>query len=114
MLLDPDGYRGEVIRLTLSAKTGSPRAFSSVIVDVDFSGCLPNGIVLPLEVTVTAPSPAGFVRHYYRRAAPQSIIFRPSEGGRHLVRIAEAAHQKFYGVITIDVAGDYNDPRRLL
>lgn len=100
------------IDLELSADTLVPIVFSPVIVLVSFERCLPEGVVLPLEFTITGPSGAAtFQRRYYRRVQPVEITFRPTEGGSHLLRIAELFHNRWWGKLLIDVAGDPLDRR---
>jgi hypothetical protein len=100
------------IVLQLHDDTASPVIFSPVIVLVDYSACDPEGVVLPLEFTVTGPSGrATFQRRYFRTAVPSEITFRPREGGTHLLRIAELFHNRWWGKLVIDVAGDALDRR---
>ena len=44
---------------------------------------------------------------------PSTITFVPKEGGRHLIRLAEAAHNLWWGRLELDVAGDVIDSRGL-
>jgi hypothetical protein len=88
------------------------RAFSPVDIQVDYAGCLPEGVVLPLELVVVAPSPAGFVQRTYRRVKPTTVTFTPQEGGEHLVRLAEVGHGRWWGSIVIDVQGAESSPQQ--
>ncbi len=100
------------IDLELSTDTLSPIVFAPVIVLVGYDRCAPEGVVLPLEFTVTGPSgTATFQRRYYRRVRPVEVTFRPTEGGSHLIRIAEMFHNRWWGALVIDVAGDALDRR---
>lgn len=101
-------YVGEDrITLALSEDTLNPRAFSAVDVTIDYDDAdADGGVVLPLEVTVTAPSPSGFVKHTYRSNRPTLYTFKPREGGKHLVRVREIGHNRWFGALVIDVAGD--------
>jgi hypothetical protein len=100
------------INLELSTDTLNPIVFAPVIVIVSFERCLPEGVVLPLEFTVTGPSgKATFQRRYFRRVRPAEVTFRPTEGGSHLVRVAELFHNRWWGGLVIDVAGDPLDRR---
>lgn len=86
--------------------------FQPIIVTVDYSACDPEGVVLPLEFTVTGPSgKATFLRKYFRRTVPAELTFTPTEGGTHLVRLAECFHNRWWGSLLIDVAGDALDRR---
>jgi hypothetical protein len=89
-------------------------AFSIVIINVNYDDCAPAGIVLPLELTITAPSPEGYVRKKYSRAKPRTIFFRPDEGGTYLVRLSELAHNEWHGNLKVVISGDSVDPRRRL
>lgn len=100
------------IDLELSTDTLTPIVFAPVIVLVSFERCAPNGVVLPLEFTVTGPSgKATFQRRYFRRVRPAEITFRPTEGGSHLIRLAEMFHNRWFGALVVDVAGDALDRR---
>lgn len=95
------------IDLQLSSDTLSPLVFAPIIVLVSFERCAPDGVVLPLEFTVTGPSGrATFQRRYFRRVRPVEVTFRTTEGGSHLVRIAELFHNRWWGKLVVDVAGD--------
>lgn len=93
--------------LSLSRNTLTPRAFAVIDVAIDYSATdTGGGVVLPIEVTVTAPSPVNFVKKIYRAARPTLFTFIPREGGVHLVRVRETAHNQWFGVLEINVAGD--------
>ena len=95
------------IDLMLSADTPSPIVFAPVVIEIGYDRCDPNGIVLPLLFTVTGPSgKASFQRHFFRRLKPTEITFRPTEGGTTLLRLAEMFHNRWFGALVIDVAGD--------
>jgi hypothetical protein len=98
-------YIGED-RLTLALVPGAePRAFRSVEVTVDYSRAAPEGASLPLELTVKGPTSAGFVRRYFRRARPSALSFVPAEGGVHLVRLREVGHNRWVGLLEVQVSG---------
>jgi hypothetical protein len=100
-------YYGED-RIVLSLAPGaSPQALDAVLVDVDYSACLPEGVVLPLEMTVMQESgESGFQRQSFTLFAPNQLAFVPREGGRCLVRLAEKHHNRWFGALEIDVAGE--------
>jgi hypothetical protein len=105
--LSPREYGEDRIVLRLSESTSEPRALSPVIVEVDFSACDPEGVVLPLELVVTGPS--GKVterRQVFRRRVPTELTFTPIEGGSTLVRLAEMFHNRWWGKLVIEVEGD--------
>ena len=101
-------YVGEDrIKLALAPHVVAPiRALSSVDITVDYARAKPVGVMLPLVMTITAPSPSGFVRVVFRYMRPTAISFRPKEAGTHLVRLYEPAHNKWFGALTVDVVGD--------
>ncbi len=103
---------GEDRLVLTNASTATPKAFTPITIDVDYSACDPAGVVLPLEFTITAPSKSGFSRKLFTRTAPSSIIFTPREGGAHLVRLTEVGHQRWWGKLVVTVSGDRADPRR--
>jgi hypothetical protein len=109
--ISPESYGQQFIGLTLSTGQGAaqqtPRQFQTVTVDVDYSKCLPADVVLPLEFTVTSESGASvFRRQIFRKTRPPSLAFIPREGGAHLVRLAESNHNRWFGALQIDVAGE--------
>lgn len=101
-------YIGEDrIRLSLDPSVTAPiRALSSVDILVDYARTMPVGLALPLVMTITAPSWSGYVRRVFRYMQPSTISFQPKEAGRHLVRIFEPAHNRWFGVLNVDVAGE--------
>jgi len=64
------------------------------------------GLMLPLELRVTAPSPSGFIRHVFTRIVPTQFAITPREGGNHLVSLRELAHNRWCGSLVIAVRGD--------
>lgn len=105
--ISPDFIGEDRIKLSLSELTPAPRAFSPVQIDVDYSDADDiGGIVRPLELTVTAPTPANFRRRIIRKSLPSSIIIKPQEGGEHLVVLKECGHNKAVGIFVLDVAGE--------
>lgn len=101
-------YIGEKrIGLSVSAEYAATdlQAHSSVTIDVDASECDPDGLVLPLVLTVCGPSPQSYTRKVYDRTVPSKVIFRPIEGGSHLVTLSEYAHNKWFGSLRLQVKG---------
>lgn len=100
-------YVGEK-RITLSLAEDSllPRAFTPINLDVNYDACDPEGIVPPLELTIVVPTEQDFRRVIFNRSAPSTISFQPREGGRHVVRLGEVGHNRWFGYIEIDVAGE--------
>lgn len=108
--LCPEEVGRRALRL-LPATLDPPRAFNAYDLEVGFDPTLGVeaervGLVLPLELTITAPTRSGFVRHVYRRVVPGLITFVPKEGGLHLVRLSELGHNRYWGAYVVDVAGE--------
>jgi hypothetical protein len=104
--ISPRHYGEDRLRLTLTERNQVLRAFAPVLVTVDYSAALPEGIVLPLEFTVTAPSAVNSTRMVFRRFAPNELAFTPREGGSHLIRLAEMWHNMYWGKLVLEIAGD--------
>lgn len=92
------------------ASTTQARAFSPVDIAVSIEALATEaarvGLSTPLELTVTPPTASGFERRVFRRAVPSVVTFTPREGGLHLVRLREVGHNRWWGAIEIDVAGE--------
>lgn len=109
--ISPERYGQNLIALSLSPEQ-SPRQFEPVTIDVDYSACLPEDVVLPLEMTVTGPSGAAtFQQVVFRRTKPSVLNFIPREGGTHLLRLAEAHHNRWFGSLEIEVVGEIIEQR---
>jgi len=104
--LSPETIGEDRISLALVAGLAPPRAFAPVLVMVDYERCLPEGVALPLELLIAAPSAGNVIRRVLRRAAPRVIAFTPREGGLHGVLVRELAHNRWVGKLRIVVAGD--------
>lgn len=106
--LVPDYIGKQNIKLTLARPLEPQRAFYAVDVDVELlAEALTSGLVVPLELTVTSPSRT-LHRKIYRRVVPPQVSFTPQEGGKHLVRLRETAHNSWWGYIVVDVLGEKN------
>jgi hypothetical protein len=100
-------YVGEDrIVLTLEEPGLVARAFNLISVLVNVTGCDPEGLMLPLELTLTNPRGRIVDRRYLRRRVPSSVTVRPQEGGPHLVRVAEVAHNRYWGSLVLNVTGE--------
>jgi hypothetical protein len=100
-------YVGEDrLRLTLSDPNELLVAFRPVLVTIDYDRALPEGVMLPLEFTVTAPSEVNSTRMIFRRFAPNQLAFTPREGGSFLIRLSETFHNKWWGSLVLEIAGD--------
>jgi hypothetical protein len=104
--ISPSYYGEDRIRVTLTDSDQLLQTFTPVLISVDYSATLPEGVVLPLEFTVTGPSGEQVTRTVFRRFQPSGLTFLPREGGSHLVRLAEQFHNQWFGSLTLDIAGD--------
>ena len=105
--VSPVTYGEDRIVLTLSEQTPEPQAFNAVVVDVDYSAGLPEGVTLPLELTIVGPSGSEtYQRRVFRRLLPDTLAFIPREGGEHLIRLAEQFHNRWFGALVLEIAGD--------
>ncbi len=107
--LCPDYVGQKKISLSLGVNTLRPVPFSAVDVDVDYTAALPADIILPLELTILAPSASNFYRKIYNKARPNTITFQPRQSGSHIVRLAEVGHNRWFGYLQVIVAGDSSD-----
>jgi hypothetical protein len=104
--VSPAEYGEDRIALSLGPLQ-TPRQFEPVTIAVDFSACDPEGVVLPLEMTVTSQSGAAtFQRQVFERISPSELAFIPREGGPHLVRLFERFHNRWFGALEFDVIGE--------
>jgi hypothetical protein len=108
--LVPDFIGRQYIKLTLARPLDLRRAFHAIDINVALETAAQEaGLVLPLEMTVTSPSQSGFRRHVYQRVVPSQLSFTPQEGGQHLIRLREVAHNAWWGAIVVVVAGETNE-----
>ena len=89
--ISPRTYGEDRIKLSISTGQETARAFRGVLVDVDYSAARPEGVVLPLELTVQGPSGFDQVRAI-ATAEPISLLAsdfggRPGTTFRSLDRI---------------------------
>ena len=103
--LAPRYVREKKLDLQLEPGGESPQAFVPVVVLVSYDRTLPAGIMLPLIFQVQGPSSSSYRQRVFSRFAPAQVIFTPREGGRHLVVLREAAHNRWWGSLAIEVAG---------
>lgn len=104
--VSPASYGQDLIVLSL-VPGQTPRQFEPVLIDVDYSACDPAGVVLPLELTIMGESGAAtFQSSTFARLKPTQLAVIPREGGRMLVRLAEAHHNRWLGTLELDVIGE--------
>lgn len=102
----PRYVREKKLDLSLEPKADPPRAFNPILVQISYERTLPADVSLPLIFEVQGPSPSSYRRTDYTRHRPRQLIFTPREGGRHLVILREAFHNRHWGSLAIDVAGE--------
>ncbi len=112
--LSPSYIREQRIDLTLNRATPTPQAFAPVLVDMIYARCAPEGVVLPMLLEVQGPSPASYQRRVFTHAPPNSLVFTPREGGRHLVTLREVAHNRWFGSLRLDVGGELLESLKLV
>lgn len=109
--ISPRYIREKRLDLTLDQSVTAPSAFNPILVNVSYARTLPDGVMLPLVLEVQGPSPQSYQRREYTTVRPDGIIFTPREGGVHLVVLREVAHNRFWGRLRIDVAGELLRPQ---
>lgn len=104
--LAPKNVRAKLLALSLDPNDEPPRANRPLLLQLDYTKALPDDVMLPLILEVQAPSASGYVRRVFARHKPLTAIFMPREGGRHLVILREAGHNRWWGSLAIEVAGE--------
>jgi hypothetical protein len=97
-------YIGEA-KFTLTPGTERPTAGVPVVVDIDY-GTDARGVELPLECIVQGSADESYVRQTFELFVPPSVVFTPIEGGRHVVMVRELGHNRWWGRLEVDVAGE--------
>lgn len=108
--LSPGYIREKRFDLTLDPSITAVRAFQACLINVSYARAQPGGIMLPLLLEVQGPSPESYQRRVFQRVAPASLIFTPREGGPHKVSLREVAHNRWWGNLALDVAGETLHP----
>lgn len=109
--LAPDYLQDARIRLTPSDPISRPQARKPTTILVDAAACLPQGLMLPIEILVTGPSKKSFIRKVDSRFVRTSFTFTPREGGRFTIVLREVAHNLWWGTLDLDVSGDPFDDK---
>jgi hypothetical protein len=104
--ISPSYIREPRIDVTLSPDTPKPQAFVPVLMLVSFERCKPEGVMLPLIFEVQGPSPSSYQRREFVHSPPDSLVFKPIEGGVHTVTLREVAHNRWFGSLRVTVEGD--------
>lgn len=104
--VSPSYLREDRIDLTLDASNADPAAFQSLLINVSYTRALPQGVMLPLILEVIGPSSTSYQRREFTRSAPNTLIITPREGGAHRVILREVAHNRWFGRLSLQVAGE--------
>jgi hypothetical protein len=112
--LAPTYVREKRIDLMLEPTAEAPHANRPLTIIVGTSRTTPAGVAvgdglglaLPLVFEVQGPSPSSYQQRYFLKHLPTQIIFTPREGGRHNVTLREVAHNRFWGSLAVQVAGE--------
>ncbi len=102
----PSYVKERRISLQLDPSASEPTANTSLVVLVNYSDALPEGISLPLVMEVQGPSSASYQRRGFLRSAPLSLVVTPREGGLYTVILREAAHNRWWGSVSFTARGD--------
>ncbi|MCP4674325.1 MAG: hypothetical protein GY854_02165 [Deltaproteobacteria bacterium] len=99
------------IRVSINPCCEPLMAFRPITVDLNYDDAEPEGVVLPLEITVQPAfaevSAAGGYRHkVFHRHVPSSYTFTVPSAGDYLILIREYAHNQWQGRLVITVAGN--------
>lgn len=110
--LSPSYMREKRIDVTVAASTPIPRAFQAILLEVSYTRTMPDGVMLPLVLEVQGPSAASYQRREFASTLPSAIVVVPREGGRHLIVLREAAHNRWWGSVELDVEGELLEPAK--
>lgn len=102
--LSPLEVAAERIKLSPEDPLVAARAHQPYAIAVDYALCDPEGVALPLELTVTSPSSTKTT--LFRRVAPSVLTVVPDEGGRWVVALRERFHNRWWGSHAFAVEGD--------
>lgn len=102
----PSYVREKRIDLMLEPSAESPHANRPLTLLVAWTRALPAGLSLPLVFEVQGPAASSYQQRYFLKHLPTQIIFTPREGGRHNVTLREVAHNRFWGSLAVQVAGE--------
>jgi hypothetical protein len=110
--ISPRYLREARIDLSLDPGDPPPAAFRSTLINISYARTLPEHVVTPLVLVVQGPSAQSYQRRVFGRTPPASVVFTPREGGPHRVILREAAHNRWWGELGLDVAGERLEAER--
>lgn len=108
----PRYVREKKLDISTDPESEAPRANQPVRLTVSYARTAPDGVALPLIMEVQGPSGSSYRRRVFGRVRPAALIFTPREGGRHLVVLREAAHNRHWGSLAVNVAGETSQTQR--
>ena len=75
-------------------------------VNIDYSGAAPEGLVLPLELSLSGPTEGQYQRTLYTTSKPAAVVLVPRVKGQHFILLRERFHNRWQGRLLVDVLGD--------
>lgn len=94
------------LKLTLDSPDAQLLAHVPFQVNVDYSGALPEGVNLPLELVLQGPNAGQRKRRLFQRSRPSTLLLTPDSGGRHFILLRELFHNRWQGQLFVDVVGE--------
>lgn len=104
--ISPRYLREDRIDLELDSSNPAPAAFQSLLINVSYARTLPQHVMLPLILEVSGPSSDSYQRREFTRAPPATLVITPREGGPHVIVLREVAHNRWFGRLSVQVAGE--------
>jgi len=102
-------YIGED-RILLSVDPSTPPRVGDVCqINVDYSGCEPEGTAVPMEMVIQGEGANGFQERTFRRRRPLQLLFVPTIAGEHLVILREINHNRWLGRLRVAVVGEKSE-----
>lgn len=103
--LCPPYLKDQRFSLQLAPDQATPTAGRALRILCSYTNSLPQGPVCPLIFEAKGPSSLGYERRVYT-TPPTWIVWRPREGGLHQLTLREDAHNRWFGVLKVEVAGE--------
>lgn len=109
-IISPDYLDEKRIKVSVDPDCEPLMAFKRIIVNFNYDATYPEGVILPLILTVQPGSGGGVANGYrrkvFRRVVPSSYTFVVPGAGKYLVLLKEEAHNYWQGRLIITVGGD--------
>lgn len=103
--MSPPEIRERRLVLSLGSED-TPIAQRSIVLNIDYSKALPEGVVLPLIFELQGPSRSSYFRRNFIRTIPQVVLVTPREGGLHMATLREFGHNRWWGSLQFEVLGE--------